>query len=134
MQCPNCKMKYKPGETVCPGCGTSLTPDVNVLWGWTPVGKLTEQWPRCEDGQFVLPALLTHCTSLDLQDEMLVNMLSAYGIPAFRLYPNDGSFGRVVLGMSGGGADIYVPQTLLDDARSLISEDCEIEEGECNEL
>lgn len=134
MQCPNCKMEYNPGDKTCPGCGASLTPYAEVLWGWTPVGKLTEQWPRGEDGQFVPPALLTHCTSLDFQDEMLVNMLSAYGIPAVKQYPNDGSFGRVVLGMSGGGADIYVPQTLLDDARGLISEDCEIEEGEYNEL
>ena len=61
---------------------------------------------------------------------MLVNMLSAYGIPAVKQYPQDGSFGRVILGMSGNGTDIYVPQTLLEDALALISAECEIEEDD----
>ena len=43
-------------------------------------------------------------------------MLEAYGIPCLCVAPGDGSFGRVVLGMSGCGMDIYVPESLYDDA------------------
>ena len=62
------------------------------------------------------------------EDEMLANLLEAYGIPCLRQFPKDGSFGRVVLGMSGNGADIYVPETMLEDAKNLISEDGEYDD------
>lgn len=128
MQCPKCKTECPPGAQTCPQCGAALENGAKVLWGWSPVGKLAEEWPRGENGDFVAPVFLTHCMGLDMQDEMLVNMLSAFGIPSVRQYPNDGSFGRVILGMSGSGVDIYVPQTLVEDALALISEDCRIEE------
>ncbi len=134
MQCPKCKIEYTAGESVCPNCGARLPESGKLLWGWSPVGKLADAWPRDENGEFVSPAFLTHCMSIDMQDEMLINMLSAFGIPAVRQYPNDGSFGRVVLGMSGSGTDIYVPRTLLEDALALVSGECEIEEEEYNEL
>ena len=35
----------------------------------------------------------------------------------------DGGFGRVVLGMSGQGTDIYVPESLLEDAIELCKEE-----------
>lgn len=134
MQCPKCKTECKPGEAACPACGEKLNGSGKLLWGWSPVGKLADMWPRDDAGEFAAPAFLTHCMSIDMQDEMLINMLAAYGIPAVKQYPNDGSFGRVILGMSGGGTDIYVPHTLLEDALALISEDCEIEEEEYDEL
>ena len=56
-----------------------------------------------------------------MNDELKINMLEAYGIPCLRLYPGDGSFGRVVLGMSGLGTDIYVPESMLEDAQALCS-------------
>ena len=46
-------------------------------------------------------------------------MLEAYGIPCLKIYPGDGSFGKLILGMSVQGVDIYVPQSLLEDARAL---------------
>ena len=52
-------------------------------------------------------------------DELIINMLEAYGIPCLRDYPGDGSFGKVVLGMSGQGTDIYVPESRLEEARAL---------------
>lgn len=128
MQCPKCKTECPPGAQTCPQCGAALENGAKVLWGWSPVGKLAEEWPRGENGDFIEPVFLTHCTGLDMQDEMLANMLSAFGIPSVRQYPNDGSFGRVILGMSGSGVDLYVPQTLVEDALALISEDCRIEE------
>lgn len=89
------------------------------FWYQSVPGQAYKDWPK-KDGEPVEPAFLKHCTSVDMEDEMLINMLSAYGIPAIKLYPSNGSFGKVVLGMSGDGADIFVPSAMLEDAVALI--------------
>ena len=48
-------------------------------------------------------------------------MLEAYGIPCLKRYPGNGSFGKVILGMSGQGTEIYVPKSMLEDAAALVS-------------
>ena len=63
-----------------------------------------------------------HCSQVDLEDKIVISLLEAYNIPAIRQYPNDGDFGNVVLGMSGSGIDLYVPETMLADARNLLEE------------
>lgn len=99
-------------------------------WGFSKAGKLLKDWPKDENGEALPGAFLTHCSCVDLQDEMLVNMLEAYGIPCLRRYPQNGSLGRVVLGMSGTGVDIFVPAEMLEDAKALISEDCEVDDDD----
>ena len=83
-------------------------------------GELYKQWPRDAQGEIVPPKFLTHCTSRDVEDVMLVNFLQSYGIPAAVLHPGDGAFGKVVLGMSGTGSSIYVPETMYDQAKELM--------------
>ena len=83
-------------------------------------GELTERWPKDAAGEPVTPAFLAHCGSTDLEDVILVNMLEAYDIPALVLHPGDGDFGKVVLGMSGTGSRIFVPETMLDQAKELM--------------
>ncbi len=83
-------------------------------------GELYKQWPRDEKGEPVPPKFLTHCTSRDAEDVMLVNYLQSYGIPAAVIHPGDGSFGKVVLGISGTGSSIYVPETMFDQAKDLM--------------
>ena len=95
-----------------------------IGWGFSKSGKLTEAWPKDPDGEPVASVFLMHCNCTDLEDELTVNLLEAYGIPCVRRFPNNGDLGRVVLGMSGTGVDLYVPETLLEDAKALISEDC----------
>lgn len=92
---------------------------VGVTWGFSKLGKLYESWPK-SDGKPEDAVFLKHCSSVDMEDDMLINMLFAYGIPAVKDYPQDGSFGKVVMGMSGSGTDIYVPASLLEDARGLM--------------
>ena len=92
-------------------------------WGFSKSGKLLKAWPKDGEGEPVPGAFLTHCSSVDMEDEMLVNMLEAYGIPCIRRFPKDGSLGNVVLGMSGFGTDLYVPEEMLEDALALISEE-----------
>lgn len=88
-------------------------------WSQSSPGQAYKDWPKI-DGEPEEPVFLKHCTSVDMEDEMLINMLLAYGIPAIKLYPGSGGFGKVVLGMSGEGADIYVPASVHDDAVSLL--------------
>lgn len=92
-----------------------------LTWGRAPLpGDILKIWPKDEQGELVAPALLTHCASNDLMDVMLVSMLMSYEIPAFMAHPGDGDFGKVMLGMSGTGSNIYVPETMLEDAKNLM--------------
>ena len=89
------------------------------------MGELLKRWPKDEKGEPIEPVFLCRRKCVDLEDELTVNMLEAYGIPCLRTYPGDGGFGRVVLGMSGNGADIYVPSTMYEDSKKLCEEESE---------
>ena len=67
------------------------------------------------------------CKAVNLNyfDELTINMLEAYGIPCLRQYPGDGSFGKVILGMSGQGTEIYVPKSMVEDAANLCTYNAE---------
>jgi len=93
--------------------------DERFSWSALP-GGLYERWPKNPDGSPVVPAFLIHCNSTDLADVITVNMLEAYDIPVLILHPGDGDFGKVVLGLSGTGSRIYVPETLLAQAKELM--------------
>ena len=82
-------------------------------------------WPLDAEGNPVSPMFLEHITGSQLDVDVAINVLTAYGIPVFVSYPNDGDFGRLILGFSGTGADIYVPATMIDDACNIISCDME---------
>ena len=97
--------------------------EANLEWGRAELGGLTERWPKDADGKPVPAKLLCHRVCVDLSDQLLVNMLEAYGIPCLSVDPGDGSFARVVMGMSGQGVDIYVPENLYDDAAALSKEE-----------
>lgn len=83
-------------------------------------GDLYASWPKDEQGEPVAPKYLTHCLSTDMQDTLLVNMLEAYGIPAMIAHPGDGDFGKVMLGISGTGSSIFVPETMYEEAKELM--------------
>lgn len=91
----------------------------NSNWGKAK-RDIFERWPKNGQGEPEEPKWLCNVRNTDLGDELMVNMLEAYGIPCLKMYPGDGEFGKVVLGMSGNGSDIYVPASLLDDAVAII--------------
>lgn len=127
MWCPNCKIECVPETSRCPDCGAELVShlpaeDSKATWSFSYQGNLGGNWPTCEDGSPEKAAYLVHCTSLNFEDEMLINMLDAYGIPAVRNYPENGSLGKIILGISGNGADIYVPVSMLEDAKALLED------------
>ena len=82
--------------------------DEKKNWGRVIRGKLYERWPKDENGEPEEPAWLCNCANLNMGDELTINMLEAYGIPCLKIYPGDGEFGRLVLGMSGQGTDVLV--------------------------
>lgn len=101
-------------------------------WALREYGKIFENWPRDEQGQTVAPVHLKRCAPLDLEAEMLQSMLEAYGIPSFRCLPGDGQFGQLIIGMSGNGVDIFVPETMLAQAQEIMEGEAdhdELEEG-----
>jgi len=92
-------------------------------WGEFMGGALLEQWPRNEQDEPEEPALLCSITSKNLSDQLVVNMLQACGIPSLCLERGNGSLGKLYLGISGYGTDIYVPVSLLHDAKMLYKEE-----------
>lgn len=107
--------------------------DLSGEYAFPPIsGELTKKWPKDENGQFIAPKFLTHCLSVDMEDVMTLGMLEAYGIPALTAYPNDGVFGKVILGMSGAGVSIFVPQTMFEEAKSIL--EAEPDDGVFDEI
>ena len=95
-------------------------------WGYA---KNTNEWPNDENGEPVAPAYLTHSGGGPLDMEMTVNLLKAYGIPYISEYPNNGVVGKIIMGQPTCGMDIYVPETLLEDAQNLLNAEIIDEEG-----
>ena len=89
-------------------------------WGRAGAGLVSDRWPKDAEGRTEESAFLCTCGGKDLSAELTVNMLEAYGIPCVRDYPGDGAFGRVIMGASGTGVDIYVPKSMLEEAKKLI--------------
>ena len=85
-------------------------------------GKPTKglPWPKGEDGKPLPPAFLTHLSARDMEGQIVVNMLEAADIPVMVQHPLGGEFGRVIIGISGTGMDIYVPEHLLEDASGML--------------
>ena len=79
------------------------------------------EWPNGDDGEAVPPAFLTHIHGGPLDMELTLNLLEAYGIPHVGEYPNNGLFGKLILGHPPGGIEVYVPETMLEDARNVLS-------------
>lgn len=101
-----------------------------AAFGWSALpGALQQRWPRDGSGDFVAPRYLATRSSVDMADVFLINLLEAYGIPVLRSYPGDGAFGKVVLGMSGTGSALYVPETLYEKAKDLMEADFELEDS-----
>lgn len=125
--CPECNVTSE--GTVCPQCGGAMAPLPRAEWSRGPAaGTLLEAWPRDDRGEQEEPAFLCHCTCADMEDQLVIGKLRAYGIPVLTQMPGDGAFGALVLGMSGLGVNLFVPASLEEDARELIKE--ETEDGE----
>ena len=93
--------------------------EAKLTWGREQRG-LSDRWPRDAEGTPEKPVFLTHTFGDELQINMLTEMLRSYEIPAIKKYEDHGTLGKVVLGFSGTGVSIYVPESMLEDAQNLL--------------
>ena len=96
-----------------------MSDEVKLTWGKTE-NDLLQRWPKSADGTPEEPALLTVAMDTNAETDMLCAMLRSYDIPVLRKYEGEGSFGKIVLGMPGSGTWLYVPSSMLEDAKNLI--------------
>ena len=106
-----------------------MSNEIRLTWGRTP-DDLSECWPKTAGGAPEEPAFLTRTMDTNAQTDMLCAMLRSYEIPVLRRYEGEGSFGKVVLGTPGSGTALYVPASMLEDAKNLIRPIDEIPEQE----
>ncbi len=116
------------GET-CPDCGNKTAmlacpPDENPAKAEWHFGFSSKEegpeWPLGPDGKPERGVLLTQTGDFGADGDMTQAMLRAFGIPVVSRYPGDGSFGRVMLGFSGYGRELYVPEGQRALARELL--------------
>jgi len=94
--------------------------------------KAGPEWPNDESGNTVPPAYLTYIHGGPLDMELTLNLLEAYGIPYVCEYPNNGLFGKLIMGYPPGGMEVYVPESMLEDAQNVLSADICEDEEECS--
>jgi len=78
-------------------------------------------WPRDDNGEPVPPAYLKHISGGQLDMALALNILNAYGIPHVCEYPNNGQFGKLIFGTPPSGMEVFVPETMLEDAINVLS-------------
>ncbi len=97
---------------------------LNLVWGGYKAGKLLDKWPKTWQGEPEEPAFLCSCTTHDMADRVRMNMLEAYGVPCLCAdYNALGLINRVITGTTAGGVDLYVPKSMLEDAKALCEEE-----------
>lgn len=97
---------------------------------WNFTGKPdVPAWPKDAQGQDEKAVLLTQTFDSPADTDMIISLLAAYGIPCFKYYDKDGGAGKVINGFSGYGASLYVPQTMLEEARNILNAEA-VEEDE----
>ncbi len=98
--------------------------DKEVPLSWGSEGeqraRVEALWPLDENGEREQAVLLASVPDFNNEADFAVNMLLAYGIPVFKSYNNEGSLGKLILGTSAYSPSLYVPRSLLDDARALL--------------
>lgn len=132
--CETCKKEYSDEmENRCPKCGGMLQKIVpeemepaKVKWGRKEKDQEPE-WPLDQNGQPERAVLLCEASDLGSGGKITISMLRAFGVPVLQKYPGDGQLGKVILGFSGYGFDLYVPESMLELAQELMAPS---EEGE----
>ena len=102
---------------------SSAPQDAPLSWGSESdrTAQANAQWPRDAAGNREQAVFIAHIPDINNEIDLAINMLCAYGIPAFKSYSNEGSLGKLLIGTSAYSASLYVPQSMAEDARSLLN-------------
>ena len=88
---------------------------------WSFKEAKSPEWPNDDKGNPIPPVYLMHLSGGHVNMELTINLLTAYGIPHVGKYPNDGLFGKLILGQAPFGMEVYVPETMLEDAQNILN-------------
>lgn len=130
--CHDCGAEFEDGDT-CPLCGSDLKdeyppaskPQVKIGWSFKRSRDTSGEWPKDENGENIAAAFLTNIGGSQLDYDMALSMLRSFGIPYACEFPGGGQLAKIYLGYSAAGMDIYVPETMLEDARNIFLSDTE---------
>ena len=114
--CDKCKKEYESGA--CPSCDIS---GAELL-------KSSIPWPYFENGESVPPMRIMTVDS-GLSGEILVKKLETCNIPVVKRYPLGGMMMNVLFGFTGAGVDLFVPETMAEEALAIL-EDVSDDEAE----
>ena len=90
-------------------------------------GELAERWPKDGQGAYVPGGQADRLLAAGHGEAIINSLLDSCGIPHFTRYPHYGGFGNLMLGVSAEGVDVYVPETMLEDAKNIIEGESEDE-------
>lgn len=92
----------------------------NGKWGRRNVGDTLKQWPKQADGELEPPVFLCHSSGVQMTDVITVSMLQSFGIPCVQMKHGAQEIGEIVLGVNIMGADLFVPQSMYEEAKALL--------------
>ena len=111
----------------------STVPEIG--WGSESERKkqLQDLRPNDENGVREQAVLIGYVPDINNEADFAINMLSAYGIPVFKNYNNEGSLGKLIIGTSAYSVALYAPASMVEDAKALLETPAEnIEEEFAN--
>ncbi len=131
--CHECETEYEEGAVKCPRCGAELFGEKpaaklkkpKLKWSFGRRRDVSAEWPMERGGAKVPAAFLANIGGTQADYELTLSVLRAFGIPYACDFPGMGQISRVYTGSSGGGMDIYVPETMLEDAKNILFADSE---------
>ena len=105
----------------------SGAPEHAAAWGSEAerAAEMDARWPRDAFGSREQAVFVAHIPDINNEIDLAVNMLSAYGIPAFKSYGNEGALGKLLIGTSAYSPSLYVPASMAEDARALLESPAE---------
>ena len=136
--CQECESEYDNNITECPFCGSelldemppSMLPKAKMSWSFKREKGVSDlvEWPKDASGENVTAAFLTNIGGNQVDYELALSLLRAFNIPYAFEFKGSGQVAKLYTGFSSSGMDIYVPETLLEDAKNILFSDSEDEQ------
>lgn len=106
--CPKCRMEYKDGFNKCSDCECDLVEELEEL-------------------KYENEVLLVSIGD-DTEASIIESLLTAYNIPYTKRYRESGNYMEVYMGMTNFGIDIFVPESVLENAKEILNNKAEDDE------